>query len=171
MDASPASVESSASAESRLSVDHGPSVDGLPALRMRRSELRESMAALEQALAAPAPGRIAAWAERVHVALVELSADLRTHLQLTEGSDGLHSEVVTAAPRLVGAVQRLRSQHLDISASADELMDLLTPPLAPTVVEDARESGMTLLGRLVRHRQAGADLVYEAYQTDVGGQD
>jgi len=68
-------------------------------------------------------------------------------------------------------VQRLRSQHLDISASADELMDLLTPPLADTVVDDARESGMTLLGRLVRHRQAGADLVYEAYQSDVGGQD
>jgi len=171
VDSSRSSVDSSASVETRLSVDHNPTVDSLLAVRVRRSELRESMAALEQALAAPAPGRTAAWAERVHVALVELSADLRAHLELTEGPDGLHGEVVTTAPRLVGAVQRLRSQHLDISASADELMDLLTPPLADTVVDDARESGMTLLGRLVRHRQAGADLVYEAYQSDVGGQD
>jgi len=28
-----------------------------------------------------------------------------------------------------------------------------------------------LLGHMVRHRQRGADLIYEAYQTDVGGGD
>jgi hypothetical protein len=38
-------------------------------LRRRRAELLESMSAVEQALAAPAPGRQARWAERVAVAL------------------------------------------------------------------------------------------------------
>jgi hypothetical protein len=47
----------------------------IEALRVRRAELYESMSALEQALAAPAPGRLDAWAERVHVALVELVGD------------------------------------------------------------------------------------------------
>ena len=33
-----------------------------------------------------------------------------------------------------------------------------------------RELGTRLLGALVRHRQRGADLVYEAYQVDIGGE-
>jgi hypothetical protein len=60
-------------------------------VRCRRAELLESMRAVEQALAAPAPGRHARWAERVHVALVELSADLREHIDITEGPDGLYA--------------------------------------------------------------------------------
>ena len=34
-----------------------------------------------------------------------------------------------------------------------------------------REHGTTVLGRIVRHRQRGADLIYEAYATDIGGGD
>lgn len=155
--------------------------DSLVAVRARRSELRDSMAALEQALAAPAPGRATAWAERVHVALVELSADLRTHIQLTEGLDGLHHEVVIAAPRLAGAAKRLGADHLEITDAVSRLLnesgrtiDLRTASeaaLSDEQVAAIREHGVELLGHLVRHRQAGADLVYEAYQADVGGQD
>jgi hypothetical protein len=32
-----------------------------------------------------------------------------------------------------------------------------------------REEVTTLMGQLVRHRQKGADLVYEAYDVDLGG--
>jgi hypothetical protein len=32
-----------------------------------------------------------------------------------------------------------------------------------------RELGTQLLATLSRHRQRGADLVYEAYQVDIGG--
>jgi hypothetical protein len=44
----------------------------LEELRRRRADLLESISAVEQALAAPAPGREARWAERVYVALVAL---------------------------------------------------------------------------------------------------
>jgi hypothetical protein len=37
-------------------------------------------------------------------------------------------------------------------------------------VEAIRDLGTTLLGHLARHRQRGADLVYEAYQADIGGE-
>ncbi|HET6753975.1 MAG TPA: hypothetical protein VFH23_08495, partial [Jiangellaceae bacterium] len=57
----------------------------IEALRVRRAELSESMSALEQALAAPAPGRRDAWAQRVHVALVELVSDFREHIAIAEG--------------------------------------------------------------------------------------
>jgi hypothetical protein len=38
-------------------------------------------------------------------------------------------------------------------------------------VDAVRERGTRLLGHLVRHRQRGADLIFEAYQTDIGGGD
>ncbi len=62
-------------------------------LRRRRAELRESMSALELALARPAPGGQARWAERVRVALVELSADFREHIDITEDPEGLYGEL------------------------------------------------------------------------------
>ena len=37
-------------------------------------------------------------------------------------------------------------------------------------VDSIRESATTFLGRLSRHRQRGADLVFDAYQTDIGGE-
>ena len=32
-----------------------------------------------------------------------------------------------------------------------------------------REAATELVGRIVRHRQRGADLIYEAYEVDIGG--
>ncbi len=145
------------------------SIESLKAVRMHRSELRESMAALEQALAAPAPGRARAWAERVHVALVELSSDLRVHREVAEGPGGLHADIVGSAPRLAGPVVRLAADHVAITQAVEDLLDRLSVPLADDEVADVRERGVALLGRLVRHRQAGADLVFEAYEVDVGG--
>jgi hypothetical protein len=37
-------------------------------------------------------------------------------------------------------------------------------------VDGIRESATALLGMLSRHRQRGADLVFDAYQTDIGGE-
>ena len=79
----------------------------LEALRRQRAELRESMSALELALAGPAPSGEVRWAERVHVALVELSADFREHIDVTEGPDGLYVDILATAPRLSDAVARL----------------------------------------------------------------
>ncbi len=143
---------------------------GLDALRRHRAELRESMGALEQALAAPASGRAGAWAERVHVALVELSADLGEHITVTEGPDGLHRDIVTTAPRLSNAVERLTREHTAIASLVADLLGRASDPATGDGVEAIRDLGTTLLGHLARHRQRGADLVYEAYQADIGGE-
>jgi hypothetical protein len=128
------------------------------------------MAALEQALAAPTPGRHAAWAERVDVALVELSADFGEHVAVTEGSDGLHDAVLEAAPRLSNFVRRLASQHTVIRGLVGDLLERVRPPVAAGEVDAIRELGTALLDRLARHRQYGADLIYQAYQVDLGGE-
>jgi hypothetical protein len=142
---------------------------GLERLRQRRAELRDSMRALEQALAAPAPGRLDVWAERVHVAVVELAGDFTQHIDVTEGADGLYPGLLGAAPRLASAVDGLTREHGEITALVDELLACVRAPAAGAA-ETTRDLGTALLGRLSRHRQRGADLVYEAYQADIGGE-
>jgi hypothetical protein len=148
----------------------GATDPGLDALRRLRAELGGSMAALKQALASPISGRHAAWAERVDVALVELTADFDEHVTVTEGSGGLHDAVLEAAPRLSHAVRRLVSDHTVIKELVADLLARVRPPVAPDEVDAIRERGSALLGRLAHHRQHGADLIHQAYQVDLGGE-
>ncbi|HEY7047923.1 MAG TPA: hypothetical protein VH373_11930 [Jatrophihabitantaceae bacterium] len=142
---------------------------GLDVLRRRRAELFESMGALRQALAAPTSGCLDAWSEWVDVALVELSADVRAHIAITEGPGGLHTDVMDVAPRLSHAVQRLVREHVVIVDLLDGLTRRARSADTLARVEDVRCLGGALLGRLDRHRRRGADLVFEAYETDLGG--
>jgi len=144
--------------------------DFVDELRARRAELRESMGALEQALAAPTHDRAGAWAERVHVALVELSGDFHDHIEITEGPDGLYRRVLPTAPRLSHAVASLTHDHARISTVIDDLLDRARAARTSEDVERVRGVGTILLGRLVRHRQHGSDLLYEAYDSDIGGE-
>jgi hypothetical protein len=141
----------------------------LETLRHKRADLRDSMSALEQALAAPGPGRSGDWAQRVQFALVELSADFREHVDITESPGGLYPGLLTTAPRLSNAIARLTLEHTRIADLVDDLLARVSGPDGPDV-DPVRDLGMVLLGRLARHRQHGSDLVYEAYAVDVGGE-
>jgi hypothetical protein len=143
---------------------------GLDALRRHRAELGSSMAALEQALAPPISGRHSLWAERVDVALVELSADFDEHVAITEGPGGLHDAVLAATPRLSNAVRRLADDHTAIKGLVGDLLARVRPPVTADAVDAIRELGTALLGRLARHRRQSADLVHQAYQVDLGGE-
>ena len=142
----------------------------LEALRVRRAELRKSMSALEQALAAPAPGRLDAWAERVHVALVELVRDFREHIAIAEGPNGVFRRVLSTTPRLSDAVARLTREHAEINDLIDQLLTRVGAAPVSDGVDGVRDLGTALLVRLIRSRQRSADLVYQAYQSDIGGE-
>jgi hypothetical protein len=145
----------------------------LDEVRRQRAELREGMGVLELALAAPAPaGLTGHWLERVHTALTELAGDLRQHVAITEGPDGLYQDLLRTAPRLSGPVATLTADHGQIGALLDELLsssDGSTDEADEADVGQVRALGTALLERIVRHRQQGADLVYEAYEVDVSG--
>lgn len=143
----------------------------LEALRLRRGELRESMGALERAMAAPAEAGRSRWGQRVHVALVELSGDVREHIEITEGPDGLYRDVLKTSPRLSGAVNRLVSEHGLINSHVDDLLARLQTPEGAQDVDTVRDLGTALISVLLRHRQRGSDLVFEAYEVDIGGRD
>jgi len=141
----------------------------LDALRQLRAELRGSMDALELALASPAVSRVGAWAERVSVAVGELSADFpRTSpspRDLTECR-----ELLDTAPRLSNAVDHLVAEHAVMAGLIEDLLTRASNPVPDDDVDAVRELATGLLGRLARHRQRGADLIYEAYETDIGGE-
>lgn len=147
-----------------------PDAAFLEELRRRRAELRESMSALEEALAAPAASDRVHWAQRVHVAAVELAGDLRDHVDITEGPDGLYREVLTTSPRLSEAVSTLTREHVLIGGQLDSFLVRVVAPDVMGDVDRVRDLGTALLGRLVRHRQRGSDLVFEAYDFDIGGE-
>lgn len=141
----------------------------LKSLRRRRAELRESINALEHALAAPAAGEPELWAERVRAQLNQLAADFREHLEITEGPEGLYRDLLGTAPRLSGEVVRLTEEHGEIKKMLDDLLTFAGTPEVGEDLDRTRDLGTRLLGRLVRHRQRGSDLVYEAYEVDIGG--
>jgi cell division protein FtsB len=143
----------------------------LEAVRRRRAELRESINALEQALASPAVGRPLIWGERVRAVLAEVADDVREHIEVTEGPNGLHQAILAGDLRLANAVNALSAEHESITAEVADLITDTEPPVTVEDVADVRERATRMLGHLIRHRQRGADLIFEAYDTDIGGGD
>jgi hypothetical protein len=143
----------------------------LDAVRIRRTELRETLNLMEAALAAPATGRAVVWGEAVHASLVMIADDFGAHVDVTEGPGGLHQAILAGDLRLANAVAHLTGEHALIAGEIAGLVADSQPPVGDEDVDDLRERATRLFGHLVRHRQRGADLVYEAYQTDIGGGD
>lgn len=156
--------------DQRTGVSADPGDRMVSELRRRRAELRASMSAVEHALASPAAGRGEHWAEWLRMALVELYDDLREHVAITEGPGGLYQELARTAPRLAGPVEQLTREHEQIVRTVEELLTWVdVTDRVPDVVE-VRRIGTELLTTLMRHRQRGADLVFEAYDVDIGGE-
>jgi hypothetical protein len=143
----------------------------LEAVRARRQSLRSAMGAFEAALAMPAAGRIALWSQQLEPTLLALESCVRDHVSATEGPDGFHNDIVTAAPRLHHQVGLLVLDHRRIAELIEQLAPALQHARTEGQVGGIREQGTALLGLLAKHRQRGSDLIYEAYQTDLGGGD
>ena len=139
-------------------------------VRAHRSELRESVAAVGLALDSPI-ARGGAWRERVRAALAELAHDFADHIALTESPGGIYDRAKHTAPRLSAAVDRLLAEHRDYADAIRGYLAVLEHGGTMADLPAFREELTTLVGRLVRHRQAGGDLVYEAYEVDLGGSD
>ena len=119
-----------------------------------------------------APVASAHWPEGLGNAVVALRATFDEHVSETESRGGPIEQLRERAPRLSDRIDRLVDEHVTITADAERLMDRLDHiPAERTADENAaiREQALELLTAIVRHRQLGADLLYEAYDVDVGG--
>jgi hypothetical protein len=147
----------------------------LPALddvRSRRAGLKSALSNLELALAAPFANRVD-WVMHVRGALSVVHDVWTRHIVETEAPGAFLDELVTESPRLSKPTSRLRREHNDILGTIVRAEKrLATPPEDDAYVtwaEDLRVELTSLLAALARHRQRGADLVYEAYAVDLGG--
>jgi hypothetical protein len=143
-----------------------PAWPAYQAARRKRAELMQAIQDFEQAVAAPAGE--AGWREQVRGRLAALRDQLADHVVVTEGPDGLYAELLEHAPRLDRPVAGLVAEHRALQGRADSLAGWLHRP--GREVERVRQHASELLAALARHRQRGADLVYEAYATDLGGE-
>lgn len=144
--------------------------DDLGGVRERREALLVAAAALEEALAAPASA--ARWRDDLGNALSALCTTLAEHVTESEGPDGVLRKVREDSPRLSNQIDRLIAEHVTLTLATEQLIDRLEhAPTERTQAEtdDVRDEALQLLAVIVRHRQRGSDLIYEAYNVDVGG--
>ena len=141
-----------------------------------REVLRSAIIAVEDAMAVPSFGRGGAWCEQLAVAARALEVAFADHVHLTEEPTGLYDDLLHLAPRLAHRVARLRNDHVEIMSGLTGFLNGLDASARNTgsVDEDRvdayRAEGTRLLGLLVRHRQRGIDLTFEAYRVEFGGE-
>jgi len=152
-------------ANNTLAPDVTPTLDEV---MRRRADLYQAILALERAAARPAVAREEEWMSGVVEALEELEHEIVDHIEVTERPDGLYDEIVDAAPRLSHSIKLLRAEHPEMHAATSALR-LRLQSGEERSVDQARDEIQHVLGRLVKHRQHGADLLWEAYSLDTGG--
>jgi hypothetical protein len=140
-------------------------------VRRRRADLHQALIDVEEAISSPAGGRIESWTADVTKRLHSLLSTIDEHVQVTERVGGLYDEITTRAPHLSNQVRRLHDEHPAMREQTFELVNRFETEAVGDrwPVDEARDDVQRLLGRLVRHRQHGADLVWEAYNLDIGG--
>ncbi len=136
----------------------------LAAARRHRAELLQVIQAFEIAIAVPA--RDPGWRDRVHERVLALRDAFGEHVVVTEGPEGPYAERREHPPRLMRSVHGLVREHAAIISAIEGL----TTRVEAADIERLRGWSSDLLRELARHRQRGADLVYEAYATDIGGE-
>lgn len=137
----------------------------------RRADLHRALIEVEHAISSPATGRLETWTSDVTKRLLTLRETIEEHIEVTERPDGLYDEIRQRAPRLSGQIDRLRWEHPSLLEGTDRLLDRLhSMPIGDAwTLDEARDDVQRLLGKIVKHRQQGADLVWEAYNLDIGG--
>jgi hypothetical protein len=132
--------------------------------RRHRATLLATIHDLERALATPLGDP--SWRPGVTDRLTVLRSAFAEHVVVTEGPDGLYAEILDHAPRLARGVQVLSREH----AALMHAVDAVCARIGGAGPEELRGWASDLLRELSRHRQRGADLVYEAFETDIGGE-
>jgi hypothetical protein len=148
---------------------HPPILDEV---KRRRKTLHDSLVHLEEATSSPAAGRIPQWTAQVLKEMGEIREAFDQHILVTEKPDGLYEEILQRAPRLEHGIGQLKQEHPEISRAVDEMIVRLeTTEIGGDEwpLETARDDLQRFIGRVIRHRQKGADLVWEAYNVDIGG--
>jgi hypothetical protein len=138
--------------------------------RNRRHALGDAADLIEDLIARP--GSDPQWTVRVADSLQGLRHAFDNHVTEVEHEEGLLPQLRHDSARLSNGIDRMYSEHVTISAELDAAAELVAEcggDCGTDNVESIREAVVDVLRSISRHRQRGADLVYEAYHVDIGG--
>jgi hypothetical protein len=142
------------------------------AARRLRAELLGGIQRLEHAIDAPVGDP--SWRPGMTRAIAQLRAAFTQHVDVTEGPTGHYAGLLEDAPRLARGLSELVDEHEAVLSALNALEDRLHPNQVDTSVDsdvaEVRRQAAQVLREVWQHRQRGADLVYEAYSTDIGGE-
>lgn len=133
--------------------------------------MREAMIELETAVASPSSAP--SWVVGLERRMERLQAALSHHSSEVESAEGIIAQILEHAPRFTSHAESLYADHRRLAVQAGQVLELLhgigrEPDTGG--VAALRDAVLELLGELNRHRQQGVDLVYDAYNVDIGGQ-
>ncbi len=151
--------------------DHSPGADPFESSRHRRRGVRQASAELEEALARPAGQDPKTWSTDAADRLQLLGGAFQNHARQSEGPGGLLGEIIEQAPRLANSVHRIKQEHVDILREIVEAEGAARRNQDAQDIPGLREQSLGLLQAIARHRQRGADLIYEAFSVDIEGSD
>lgn len=138
--------------------------EALAAATERRVELKDAISAVERAAASPSA--MPSWRDYVLGELETLRLSLDRHVAEVESDDGLLEELTAEVPRLIHKIDQVRDEHPGLVRMVGDTI-ILSNESDDT--EAIRASILETLFAIVRHRQRGADLVFDGYNVDIGG--
>ncbi|GLZ76221.1 hypothetical protein Afil01_10280 [Actinorhabdospora filicis] len=107
-----------------------------------------------------------AWRVRLRHSVSALRDAFFAHVAASESPGGLYREVCETSPRLARRVAELRRD----SARIGSAINLLLVRSAHARPDWVRRWCADLAAQLTRHREEGADLLHQAYFSDLGGE-
>lgn len=141
--------------------------DPFAGVARQRSQLSQAMHQVELAAAAPAARK--SWVVDLQHGLRQLEIAFNHHIVEVQSPHGLLDQIVEQAPRLQRTVAVTRDDHATIAGSIGSVLDMVSGDDASIERDEIRDAVMVVLMALSRHRQKGADLIYDAYDIDIGG--
>lgn len=140
-----------------------PASDALASARVRRATLKLALSDVEIAAASPSgePG----WRRELGAALERLRHAFDDHVHDVEDPGGLFDALMEDAPHLAHQIATVRDEHPPLCRQIEDAIDAVESGPTPRAV---RNTVLAALSGVARHRQHGADLVYNAYTVDIG---
>jgi len=143
----------------------------LDTIKDRRQSLENAQHALTEALSQVRANE-SAGLQLVQQAAEHANAVLEDHIEQTEAPGSIFENVIQDAPHLENKVRGLRHAHLGLKAKLDMVRKISASAIESTVeaaIGELEMAAFEFLDALTIHRHQGAELLYQAYQVDLGG--
>jgi chromosome segregation ATPase len=153
----------------RTSDHHQGTEAGIDTNRADRRRSLDALHGLEADAERPSPGRELDWLAHVGRALASLATSLDAQARNSLLANSPLSDIERDEPRLRNRVVQLRERYRNLLREVDRLRDELAA-LTPerTDIADLRRRVDGLAAELRYQRAREADLIYEAYNVDLG---